>query len=346
MKRSVLMTLAAGLAALTTATTTALPARADTTTWTLAYLAVRGTIYEEVALTIPDRIAAATDGRLKITANSSLVAGNRLLEGVRDGLVEMSLPLSGYYSGSQPLFTVPSLPGLSESYDDLKALSAASYGTEVRAIYHDTYNATQVMETAFCPQTLFSTKPITTVDEWQGKKLRVNNRGTGLVGAELGAVTVSLSAGEVLPALERGVIDGVITDTCWAYGAGFGSVITHAADWPMGSVVPSPVLVNNDAWAALPADLRDAASAEFARIEADFEARWRARAAELPDLWQAAGVSYTKVADAEMAKVYADAVQAPVLAAWRADMDRAGLDADAVLDAAKAAVAASREAGK
>lgn len=194
------------------------------------------------------------------------------------------------------------------------------------------------METAFCPQTLFSTAPITRAAEWKDRKLRVNNRGTGLVGAELGATTVSLSAGEVLPALERGVIEGVITDTCWAYGAGFSSVITHAAAWKLGSVLPSPVLVNNDAWNALPKDLRAKVAAEFEAIEADFEARWRERAAELPGLWAKAGVEFTQVSDEENSKVLADEVQAPVIAAWRQDMERAGLDADAVLATAKDAV--------
>lgn len=312
--------------------------RAETVNWTLAYLPVKGTIYEELALDIPGRLEAATGGRLVVTANASLVAGNRLLEGVRDGLVEMSLPLMGYYSGSQPLFTVPSLPGISESYEDLQALSASAYGTQVRALLHDSYNATQMMETAFCPQTLFSVKPIATVEQWADRKLRVNNRGTGLVGTELGAVPVSLSAGEVLPALERGVIEGVITDSCWAYGAGFQSVVTHAANWRLGSVLPAPVLINNDALASLPADLRDSLVAEFKAIESDFARRWKQRAAEMPALWQKAGVAFHNIPESEMTRVYAPDVMAPVLDAWRQDMTRAGLDAAAVEKVARDAV--------
>ncbi|WBU57396.1 TRAP transporter substrate-binding protein DctP [Paracoccus sediminicola] len=306
--------------------------------WTLAYLSVKGTIYEEVALAIPDRIAEATDGQVQITATSSLVAGDRLLESVRDGLVQLSMPLTGYYTGTQPMFTVPSLPGYSESYDDLLALSQSDYGDQLRAIYTEDYNATEILETAFCPQTLFSTKPITTLEEWEGRKLRVNNRGTGLIGDALGAITVSLSAAEVLPALERGVIDGVITDTCWAYGAGFGSVITHAADWQLGKVVPSPVLVNNDAWGELPEELRAKISDEFDRIEADFAQRWRERTEELPELWAEAGVEYTVVSDEENARFNAEELQSKVIEAWREDMQRAGLDADSVLATARAAL--------
>ena len=316
----------------------AAPASADVTQWTLAYLPVKGTIYEEVALAIPDRIAKATAGRLVIKPNPSLVAGNRLLEGVRDGLVQVSLPLIGYYSGAQPLFTVPSLPGISESYEDLVALNRSAYGDQIRAILDKNYNAAVLMETAFCPQTLFSTVPIRTVEEWKGRKLRVNNRGTGLVAGALGATPVSLSAAEVLPALERGVVEGVVTDTCWAFGAGFQTVVKHAANWRLGSVLPSPVLVNKTAWAALDDGVRQAVKAEFARIEADFARRWKERVAEMPGLWRKAGVQVHDIPDAEMQRVYADVIQKPVLESWRVDMKRVGLDADATLAAARRAV--------
>jgi hypothetical protein len=79
-------------------------------------------------------------------------------------------------------------------------------------------------------------------------------------------------------------------------------------------------------------------AAEFEAIEADLEARWRERTAELPGLWVKAGVEFTQVSDEENAKVLADDVQAPVIAAWREDMERAGLDADAVLETARGAV--------
>lgn len=313
-------------------------AHAETTEWTMAYLGLAGTIYQDVALAVPDRIAAATDGMLVITPNSSILKGNRYLEGVRDGAVQMAMTVPAYYTGSEPHFTVPSIPGISESFDDLEALSDSQWGEEFRAIFENDYNSIQVLQSAFCPQTLFSTVPITTLEEWNGRKLRVNNRGMGLVGAELGATTVSLSAGEVLPALERGVIEGVITDSCWALGAGFNSVITNAADWRLGSVLPAPMIVNKDAWAALSDDVREAAAAEFAAIEEEFEQRWRDRAAALPDMWREAGVEFNEITDAEMVRAYDERLVGQVIDAWREDMDRVGLDADATLAIAREAV--------
>lgn len=312
--------------------------QAETTEWTMSYLGLAGTIYQDVALEVPDRIAKATDGRLVITTNSSILKGNRFLEGVRDGAVQMAMTIPAYYTGSEPLFTVPSIPGISESYDDLKALSASQWGDEFRAIFENDYNSIVVLQSAFCPQTLFSTVPITTLEEWDGRKLRVNNRGMGLVGAELGASTVSLSAGEVLPALERGVIEGVITDSCWALGAGFNSVITNAANWRLGSVLPAPLIVNKDAWDALPEDIREASVAEFAAIESDFEQRWRERVDALPDMWRDAGVSFDEITDAEMERAYDERLVGKVIEAWREDMDRVGLDTDATLAIARDAV--------
>ncbi len=299
--------------------------------WTLAYMSMPGTHYNDLVETLPQRIEAATDGAIKVTANSSLVAGNRLLESVRDGLVEMSMPLTGYYTATDPILVVPFLPGVSESYDALMALNAGEYGAMVRDMYETKYNAIDVMETAFCRQVLFSTVPITTIEEWNGRKLRVNNRGTGLIAGQLGASAISLSAAEIVPALEQGVIEGVVTDTCWAMGAGLNSVIGHASEWTLGTVAPSPVLINKDALDELPAELRATVIAAFDDLAAEFETRWRERNDDVKKKWQEAGVSYHIVTEAENARLLDERVTAPAIEAWRADMERVGQDADAVL---------------
>lgn len=309
----------------------AAPASAETYEWTLAYMGVSGMIYTEVAEAIPERIAKATDGQLIITANSSLVKPNRLLEGVRDGLVDMSLIVTAYYTGTQPLFSVPALPGVVGSLENLKAINASDYGDQVREVYDTDYNSIELMETAFCPQTLFSTKPVRTVEEWKGRKLRVNNRGAGLIGSQLGATTISLSAGEIIPALERGVIDGVVTDSCWAYNAGIQTVVGYASDWELGSVMPAPLLVNKDSWDELPADLQEKVRAELDRIEADYDAIWRERAAAMPALLEENGVEFTHVSDAEEQRVTSDEVMTPVMDVWRTEMTDAGFNGDDVL---------------
>ncbi|GLS16019.1 TRAP transporter substrate-binding protein DctP [Hydrogenophaga electricum] len=295
--------------------------------WTLAYLPVTGTTYYDVAQQLPERLSKATQGRLQVTANGSLVPGNRLLEAVRDGDVQMSLVLSGYYSASQPLFTLVALPGYSESFSDLEKIMASPYGAAVRDVFARDYKAREVLYSAFCPQTMFSTKPVTKVEDWNGLRVRVNNAGTAVLANVLAAKPVSLSAGEVLPALQRGVIDAVITDSCWAYGAGFYTAVKYAAGWKLGSVVPWHLVVGNEAWAKLPADLQKTVAAELAKVSQELRADYAAKVEALPKQWGAKGVTYQPVSDAENRKVQDARYMGPVLDAWYKQAQARNVDA-------------------
>jgi len=284
--------------------------------WTLAYLPVTGTTYYDAALQLPDRIGKATKGRVQVTANGSLVPGTRMLEAVRDGDVQMSMVLSGYYTASQPLFTLVSLPGYSESFADLDRVMASPYGVAMREVFARDYKARELMFSAFCPQTVFSTKPVQTLEDWKGLRVRVNNSGTAVLANVLSAKPVSLSAGEVLPALQRGVVDAVVTDACWAYGAGFYTAVKHAAAWKLGSVVPWHVMVGQEAWAKLPADLQQAVEAELATMSKELRADYAAKVEALPKQWEAKGVKYHVVTEAESRKVLDPKYMGAVQDAW------------------------------
>ncbi len=63
------------------------PASAQDFDLTLAMLPSPHTAYGAMIATIPDRIAKATDGRVKITLNDSLIGGPQIAPAVRDGRV-------------------------------------------------------------------------------------------------------------------------------------------------------------------------------------------------------------------------------------------------------------------
>lgn len=294
--------------------------------WTLAYLPVPGSTYYEIALQVPQRIAKATQGRMEITANGSLIAGNRMLEAVRDGEVQLSMPLLGYYSASQPLFALVTLPGISESLESMNRLMAGEYGAAVAATLAKDYMAQPVFTGAFCPQTLFSTVPILTTDDWKGKRIRVNNAGTALIANELGAKPTSLAAGEVLPGLQRGVIDGVITDSCWAYQAGFHTAVKYAADWQLGSVTPFQIVVSQGAWAQLPKDLQAQVAGEFKAMEKELNAHWKVKAAEMPKLWRDKGVDFHSVDATQKKRAQSDQYAKPAFETWYKAAQAKGID--------------------
>src|SRR5690606_35369048 len=98
---------------------------------------------------------------------------------------------------------------------EFQKVMRSDYGKAVYDLLAREYKSTSLLTGAFCPQTLFSNAPMRTIEEWKGKRVRVNNAGMALVANQLGAHPTALTAAEVLPGLQRGVIDAVVTDTCW-----------------------------------------------------------------------------------------------------------------------------------
>jgi len=97
---------------------------------------------------------------------------------------------------------------------------------------------------------------IVTVDRLKGMKLRVNSGPPTDFAIEAGATPVSIVIGELYSSLERGVIDGVITD--WNAFDAFKLYdrLNYILDERI-TVNPYFVLMNRDSYEALPADLRD-----------------------------------------------------------------------------------------
>jgi TRAP-type C4-dicarboxylate transport system substrate-binding protein len=98
-------------------------------------------------------------------------------------------------------------------------------------------------------------KKITSVEQLKGMKLRVNSGPPTDFAIEAGATPIAIVIGELYSSLERGVIDGVITD--WnAYDAfKLYDRIHYILDEHI-TVNPYFVLMNKASYAALPADLR------------------------------------------------------------------------------------------
>jgi TRAP-type C4-dicarboxylate transport system substrate-binding protein len=307
--------------------------------WTMAIVPVTGTVYYELAQSLPDRISKATNGRVELTVNGSLIAPNRVLEAVRDGQVQMSMPILGYYTATQPLLTLTNLPGLAESMRDLDRILDTGYGAAVRDMYAKEYNAKELMTAAFCPQTFFSSKPVNTIEDWKGLRVRVNNAGTAILANTAGAKPVSLSAAEIVPALQHGVIDAVVTDSCWAFANGVYTAAKFASEWKIGVVQPFPMLVNQDVWAKLPKDLQLSIADELARIGKQARADYAAKVAGMPQLWGSKNVKFHVVSEVENKKIHDPKYMDAVYEAWYKQADARGIDGRSWVKVAREATA-------
>lgn len=215
-----------------------------------------GSIYSQAALSVPDRIAKATNGRVKVTVNNSLVKGTQLAPAVRDGRAPMSALLHPYLSSGDPIMGLPHLPGLIENIEEYKFVWDAYYGQLLADTWLKKWNSVVLAEGAFCTQNLWSTTPIQTIEDFKGKKIRVNNTESAQLLNALGAKPTPVAWGEIPSALERGLIDGIMAASCPGYQQGFARVTKYLQNWKTGPIVGWAVLINKDVWAAIPEDLQ------------------------------------------------------------------------------------------
>jgi TRAP-type C4-dicarboxylate transport system substrate-binding protein len=208
----------------------------------------------------------------------------------------------------------------SSEYQDLKVLGAWVHG----------------------PGVIHSADPIASLEDMKGKTVRGPTRVINDMLSELGGTPVGMP----LPAIPEGLSKGVINATVipWEVtpAVRLTELVTNHTEFtgPEALYTATIVLVMNKAkYEALPDDLKaiiDAESgaklSEFAaQVMWDNDAPGREKAV-------AAGNNIIQLDDAEVARWKAAAQ--PVIARWVAEMDSKGIDGQALIDQAKALIAA------
>ena len=130
--------------------------RAQTFNFTMAVIPAPSDPYSVLSAKVPERIAKATNGRVKITVNDSLIPGTQIVSAVRDGRVEMSAALHSYLTAEEPRFGIFNLPGLIEGMDDYVKVRNAFWFEDTHKIWKERYKSVVLAEGAWCTQGLFS----------------------------------------------------------------------------------------------------------------------------------------------------------------------------------------------
>ncbi|OQY45263.1 MAG: hypothetical protein B6240_09030 [Desulfobacteraceae bacterium 4572_87] len=301
---------------------------------TLAYLPVKGTLYVDVTEMFAKRINDATGGRVEIILNDSLVKGTQLAQSVRDDRVQLATILAAYYSATNPEFGLAQLPGLMNNLKEFKEVFYGFWRGEMNRIFDEKYNSKVLCWGLFAPQNLISIKPVKTVADFKGKKIRVHNIETATLVSTLGAKPTPMPASEVLPALQRGIIDGVFTSSAWAYGQGFYTVAKYVSLWPIATILPFPIVINNDEWKKLPGDLQEKILAAGKKLEGEAFADYTSKMSSLPKKWAAKGADYYVAPDSQVDILFQTRHINPVYESFFSRAKKAGFDGKAYVDRA------------
>lgn len=159
-------------------------------------------------------IEPRTNGKIKVELYPANQLGQipRTVEGVALGTIEMTLVASGFFIGIDPRYLVFDAPGL---FDDMDHGNRVFQDPEIRKRLSQ-FSADKGIELlityAANPNMVLSHKPIRTLADFRGQKIRVPGAAPLQVEPfkHFGTSALSMPLGEVLPAMQNRTIDGAV----------------------------------------------------------------------------------------------------------------------------------------
>jgi TRAP-type C4-dicarboxylate transport system substrate-binding protein len=192
----------------------------------------------------------ATGGKLKITvhANASLFKADQIKRAVQTDQAQIGEILISAYSNEDPVFGVDSIPFLATSYADAVKLWNAS-----RKALQDRF-AKQGMRVLYAvpwpPQGIYSNKPIATLADMKGLKMRTYNPATSRIAELAGAQAVTIQAAELAQAMATGAVNANITSGATGYDSKAWEQVKYFYD-TQAWLPKNVVFVNEKEFAAL-----------------------------------------------------------------------------------------------
>jgi TRAP-type C4-dicarboxylate transport system substrate-binding protein len=256
-----------------------------------------------------------SNGRIKITVypGASLgFGGARIMTVVKDGLLEFAQMWGAHTAGELRINEVIELPGLIP-YDLALRKQIVQTLTPYWERAHGERGIIPVAIAQVEPRNIYSRKPIKSLADVKGLKLRAQ----GVVETDftkaIGASPVTLSWEEVYPALQQGTIDAYWVTHSATFNAKLHEVAKHCYEVGLGGATWY-ILANKRTVDGLAPDLKkivldtgkEASEKVWSRVDPDIQS--------YKDRLQKAGMTFTSASPADM-KVMLDAAQS-VWADW------------------------------
>lgn len=286
-------------------------------------------VYGKIAQQFADTVRKRTDGQLDITvrpAGELPYSPDEFVRRTGDGSVEMSDGLGTFIGGDCKVAALPALPMLVPSAEDYARISA-TVEPELDECLNG-YGASLLYTYLFPTQNMWGRgKPVTSLDDVSGKTIRQTSSEHGLFLKSVGAQGVTLVTSEVPSAIQRGVMDGVLTAALNARSSKWDEFLDWGYLLNLG-IVPSYISVNTKAYEELPDDVRkvlDDTATEYTKLTNDRSEE--AEAAAMTTLETKSGVTINKASEAEIARLEDSMV--PV---WKDWARKSGKDVATVLE--------------
>ena len=145
------------------------------------------------------------------------------------------------------------LPGLFRDAREATLTYTALVAADALAGYHDFF---VIGAYATQPENIHSRKPIRSLADLKGQKIRVNNSTQAAALRKLGALPAVLAFNETTPAINSGALDGATVPVAQLFDVGIGRFTSN--HYLLGtSVAPLTLMMNRKVFDRLPADAKD-----------------------------------------------------------------------------------------
>ncbi len=219
-----------------------------------------------------DGMAKATNGRVEVTLAAwpeRNVNGPEVLRLVRSGQVDIAAAPLTTVSGDVPMLDGLDLAGMNPDIKQARRVADAMVPVANKEL--EKLGIKLVATYPFSGQMLFCRKPIASLADLKGLKVRTNGPSAADLVKALGGQPVSLAFGEVYTALERGTVDCGITGSGSGNSVKWPEVTTHLYTMSL-SWSTAGYFVNLAWWNKLDPTVRGEFEKTFAAIQ---DAQWK-----------------------------------------------------------------------
>ena len=214
--------------------------------------------------TIPEKTGGAVTVRLT-NLNEMGLKGPEVFRMMRLGLIDFGTSVLGYVAGDHPENGAPDLAGIANTAAEARAATEA-WRPVLEELYTTKYQVTPIIFYPAEAQAVYCNTEIGSLADLQGKKVRVFTRSMADFLEAAGATPVTMSFGEVVTALQRGVIDCAVTGALSGNAAKWFEVSTHFFPLPLGWAV-FMYGASTRSWEAMDPGVRSVIETEMKKLE-------------------------------------------------------------------------------
>ncbi|MFO1349512.1 MAG: TRAP transporter substrate-binding protein [Gammaproteobacteria bacterium] len=287
-------------------------------------------------------VEAASQGRIKVEIYPAMQLGGKppqLYDQARDGIADLVWTLPGYTPGRFPQVEVFELPFVTASAEATSQAVQAFYEKHLQQEFAEVH---PLFFHVHAPGSLhLRGKPVATLEDMQGLKIRAPTRISNSILKALGATPVGMPVPQIPEALSKGVVDGAVIPYEITRPLKIHELTDSHTEFKGERGLYTSVFIvamNKAKYDALPDDLKKI-------IDAHSGMAWAKRAGQAWDAAEAPGrqaaadakAAFQIIQGQELARW--QTATAPVITEWLKDMQAKNIDGKTLLDDARALVA-------